>query len=177
MRIIAGKHKGRKLLPPKKLPVRPTTDRAKEGLFNILNHRLHWEDLSVMDLFAGTGSISFEFASRGACHLVAVDRFAGCTRYITTIARELQLPITAITANVFAYLAKTQEKHDLIFADPPYDFEVDQLLKIVDLAYERELLTAEGFLIVEHSAQNNLSHHPHYAEQRKYGDTVFSFFS
>lgn len=176
MRIISGKYKGRRLQVPKKLPVRPTTDRAKEALFNILNHKVYWEELKVMDLFAGTGNLSFEFASRGAHTLVAVDCFAGCTRYIAKVAQELQLPITARTANVFTYLPRVREKYDIIFADPPYDLAPEQFSKIVALVFEKELLEEEGLLIVEHPTQIDFSHHSHYTEQRKYGRSVFSFF-
>lgn len=176
MRIISGKHKGKKLLPPKKLPVRPTTDKAKEALFNILNHRVYWEELKVMDLFAGTGNVSFEFASRGACTIVAIDRFAGCTRYISKIAQELELPITAVTADVFRYLPGIREKYDIIFADPPYDFTSDRFSKIVELVFKQQLLEGEGLLIVEHSPHTDLSGCPQYTGQRKYGRNVFSFF-
>ncbi len=176
MRIISGKYKGKRLSAPKKLPVRPTTDRAKEALFNILNHRVSWETLKVMDLFAGIGSISFEFASRGAAAITAVDVFAGCTRYIAKIAQELDLPITALTADVFTYLPRIREKYNLIFADPPYDIAPEQFSKIVALIFEKELLEVAGILVVEHSPRTDLSHNPHFVEQRKYGSSVFSFF-
>ena len=176
MRIISGKYKGKRLSAPKKLPVRPTTDRAKEALFNILNHRISWETLKVMDLFAGIGSISFEFASRGAASITAVDAFAGCTRYIAKIAQELDFPITTLTADVFTYLPRIREKYNLIFADPPYDLTPEQFSKIVALTFEKELLETEGLLVVEHSPRTNLSDHPHFTEQRKYGGSVFSFF-
>lgn len=176
MRIISGKHKGKRLIAPKKLPVRPTTDMAKEGLFNILNNRYYFEGLKVLDLFSGTGNISFEFASRDAGEIIAVDSFPGCVQYISKTAKELELRIDAIKSDVFKYLERTPEKFNIIFADPPYSFDQAQFLKIVDLVMERELLLEDGLLIVEHSDQTDLSSHPNFSEHRKYGGSVFSFF-
>lgn len=176
MRIISGKYKGKRLVAPKKLPVRPTTDMAKEGLFNILNNRFYFDELKVLDLFAGTGNISFEFASRGVQDITAVDSFHGCVHYIFKISTELDFPITTIKSDVFKYLERTTEQFDLIFADPPYNFDQTQFLKIPDLVFTRDLLREEGLLVVEHSDQTNLSEHPHFSEQRKYGGSIFSFF-
>jgi 16S rRNA (guanine(966)-N(2))-methyltransferase RsmD len=176
VRIISGKYKGKRLVAPKKLPVRPTTDMAKEGLFNILNNRFYFDELKVLDLFAGTGNISFEFASRGVQDITAVDSFHGCVHYISKISTELDFPITTIKSDVFKYLERTTEQFDLIFADPPYNFDQTQFLKIPDLVFTRDLLREEGLLVVEHSDQTNLSEHPHFSEQRKYGGSIFSFF-
>ncbi len=176
MRIISGKHKGKRLIAPKKLPVRPTTDMAKEGLFNILNNRYYFDGLKVLDLFSGTGNISFEFASRDAGEIIAVDSFPCCVQYISKTAKELELRIDAIKSDVFKYLERTPEKFNIIFADPPYSFDQAQFLKIVDLVMERELLLEDGLLIVEHSDQTDLSSHPNFSEHRKYGGSVFSFF-
>ncbi len=176
MRIISGKHKGKRLIAPKKLPVRPTTDMAKEGLFNILNNRYYFEGLKVLDLFSGTGNISFEFASRDVGEIIAVDSFPGCVQYISKTAKELDFPIDTIKSDVFKYLERTPENFNIIFADPPYSFDQAQFVKIVDLVLERELLLEDGLLIVEHSDQTNLSSHPNFSEQRKYGGSIFSFF-
>ncbi|TMU56049.1 RsmD family RNA methyltransferase [Flagellimonas algicola] len=176
MRIISGKYKGKRLSAPKKLPVRPTTDMAKEGLFNILNNRYYLDDVKVMDLFAGTGNISFEFGSRGSKEIIAVDRFSGCAQFISKTAKELDFPIVAIKSDVFHFLERTKEQANIIFADPPYNFDTDQFLKIVDLVFENNLLLDEGLLIIEHAAQTDLSQHPSFSEQRKYGGSVFSFF-
>lgn len=176
MRIISGKYKGKRLTAPKKLPVRPTTDMAKEGLFNILNNRYYFDGLKVLDLFSGTGNISFEFASRDAGEIIAVDSFPGCVQYISKTAKELDFPIDAIKSDVFKYLERTLEKFNIIFADPPYSFDQAQFLKIVDLVLERDLLLEDGLLIVEHSDQTDLSSHPDFSEQRKYGGSIFSFF-
>lgn len=177
MRIISGKCKGKKLLVPKGLPVRPTTDRAKEGLFNILHHRWFWEGLRVLDLFAGTGNISFEFGSRGVREVTAVERFAGCTRYISKVSEELDLPITVFTADVFTYLRQSKgQQYDVVFADPPYQIVPAELSKLVALVFEREVLAAAGLLVVEHAAHVELSADTQYTEKRRYGDSVFSFF-
>ncbi|MER3374205.1 MAG: RsmD family RNA methyltransferase [Allomuricauda sp.] len=177
MRIISGKYKGRRLIAPKKLPVRPTTDMAKEGLFNILNNRFYLNELKVLDLFSGTGNISFEFASRGTEEIVAVDSYSGCVQYISKIAKELDFPITSIKSDVFKFLERTPEKFNLIFADPPYGFEPDQFLNIVDLVFQNELLKEDGLLVIEHSDKTDLSQHSHFVENRKYGGSMFSFFN
>lgn len=177
MRIISGKYKGKRLSAPKKLPVRPTTDMAKEGLFNILNNRYYLDELNVLDLFSGTGNISFEFASRGTEEITAVDAHSGCVQFISKTARELDFQITPIKSDVFKFLKRTPEKFNLIFADPPYDFDIAQFLSIADLVFQNELLEEDGLLIVEHSDQTDLSEHPHFAESRKYGGSIFSFFT
>lgn len=149
---------------------------AKEGLFNILANRFYIDELKVMDLFAGTGNISFEFASRGAENIIAVDGYAGCVRYISKISKELDLSITSIKSDVFKFLQRTPEKTNLIFADPPYSFEVSQFHHIATLVFENELLLEDGVLIIEHSDQTDLSDHPNFMESRKYGGSIFSFF-
>lgn len=176
MRIISGKYKGKRLTAPKKLPVRPTTDMAKEALFNILNNRFYFDELKVLDLFSGTGNISFEFASRGTEKITAVDGHQGCVRYISKTAEELDFTIKTVKSDVFKFLKNAPEKFNLVFADPPYDFETEQFLNIANLVFEKELLLEEGLLIIEHSEQTNLSEHPQFSEQRKYGSSIFSFF-
>lgn len=176
MRIISGKYKGKRLTAPKKLPVRPTTDMAKEALFNILNNRFYFDELKVLDLFSGTGNISFEFASRGTEMITAVDGHQACVRYISKIAQELDFSIYTVKSDVFKFLQGTPEKFDLIFADPPYAFDTEQFLNIANLVFEQELLLDDGLLIIEHSDQTNLSQHPKFSGQRKYGGSIFSFF-
>ncbi|WP_127137010.1 RsmD family RNA methyltransferase [Flagellimonas oceanensis] len=176
MRIISGKYKGKRLTAPKKLPVRPTTDMAKEALFNILNNRFYFDEIKVLDLFSGTGNISYEFASRGVENITAVDGFQGCVRYISKTAQELGFSINTIKSEVFKYLQGSADKFDLIFADPPYDFETEQFLEIANLVFEKELLLEDGVLIIEHSEHTDLSEHPKFSEQRKYGGSIFSFF-
>ncbi|MBS9463685.1 16S rRNA (guanine(966)-N(2))-methyltransferase RsmD [Flagellimonas sp. 389] len=176
MRIISGKYKGKRLVAPKKLPVRPTTDMAKEGLFNILNNRFYFDELQIIDLFAGSGNISFEFASRGAKKIITVDSYAGCIQYISKTAKELDFQITTLKSDVFKYLERTKEKATLIFADPPYNFEDAKFEKIINLVFEKDLLLEDGLLIIEHSDQTDLSQHEHFSENRKYGGSIFSFF-
>lgn len=176
MRIISGKYKGKRLAAPKRLPVRPTTDRAKEGLFNILNNRYDFEELSVLDLFSGTGNISYEFASRGSNDIAAVDINPGCIKYISKTVKELDVPITTIKSDVFYFLGRCNAKYDIIFADPPYDFDKDNFLKIPDLVFNHELLRDNGLLIVEHSPHTHLEKHNRFSNSRKYGSSIFSFF-
>ncbi len=176
MRIISGIHKGRRLTAPKKLPVRPTTDFAKEALFNILRNTYYFDELSVLDLFSGTGNISFEFASRGTESIVAVDADAGCATYITKIAEELEMPISVIKSDVLMYLEKNSGSFDIIFGDPPYDFSIEKLANITEIIFKKEMLKADGLLILEHAFQTDLSSLSNFAEARKYGSSVFSFF-
>jgi 16S rRNA (guanine(966)-N(2))-methyltransferase RsmD len=177
MRIISGTHKGRRLIAPRNLPVRPTTDFAKEGLFNILRNRYDLETLTVLDLFAGTGNISYEFASRGAPHITAVDAHYGCIQFMEKVSNDFNFPITAIKADVLRFLDTATTPFDLIFADPPYDFDVQQLTEIVSKIFQKELLTTDGILIIEHGKHTSLSELEHFQEFRKYGSSVFSFFS
>lgn len=176
MRIISGKHKGRRLKAPKNLPVRPTTDMAKESLFNILNNTYYFDAISVIDLFSGTGNISYEFASRGTKKIYAVDENYNCVRYINTTSKELNLDITVQKSDVYKFLEKSTLQSDIIFADPPYNFEVEQFLKIVNLVFEYNTLLDEGILIIEHSKHTDLSSHQNYSHQKRYGGNVFSFF-
>ena len=175
MRIIGGKLKGIRLHPPKKLPVRPTTDMAKEALFNILQNQIELEGLKVLDLFSGTGNISLEFASRGASAVTSVDLHYGCVAYLRNTAKELGFEEhKAIKSDVFKYLNSENQKYDLIFADPPYDLSlIPQLPKIV---FDKQLLEEDGLLIVEHQSMQDLSEHPAFVEKRTYGYSSFSFF-
>ncbi|MCM5662875.1 RsmD family RNA methyltransferase [Galbibacter mesophilus] len=176
MRIISGKYKGKRLIAPSKLPVRPTTDFAKEALFNILNNQFYFDETTVLDLFSGTGNISYEFASRGALSITSVDGDAGCVKYISKIKDELDFPIKPIKSDVFAFLEKTTQQADIVFADPPYNFDLEQFQKIVTLIFENNLLSEEGILIIEHSKHTDLSDFKGFTEARKYGGSVFSFF-
>ncbi|CAA0231790.1 putative methyltransferase [Tenacibaculum maritimum] len=176
MRIISGKYKGRRLTAPKNLPVRPTTDMAKESLFNILNNLYYFDAISVMDLFSGTGNISFEFASRGSKEIYAVDQHFACIKFIQSIAENLNFDIHTYKSDVYKFLEKTPLKTDVIFADPPYDFEKEEFLKIVNTVFERNLLNDDGLLIVEHSKYTDLSSHPKHSYDKRYGGNVFSFF-
>jgi len=176
MRIISGSYKGKRITAPKKLPVRPTTDFAKEGLFNIINNRYQFSDISVLDLFSGTGNISIEFASRGVNTITSVDAHHACVRFIDSISTELDLPIKTIKADVFKFLSRSNDPYDIIFADPPYNFESEQFFSIADAVIKNEMLNDEGCLIIEHSKHTPLSEHDHHFESRRYGGSVFSFF-
>ncbi|WP_413668096.1 16S rRNA (guanine(966)-N(2))-methyltransferase RsmD [Mucilaginibacter sp. Mucisp86] len=175
MRIIGGSLKGLRLNPPKNLPVRPTTDLAKEALFNILLNQIEFEGIKVLDLFSGTGNISLEFASRGASEVISVDRSIHCVNYLKDTSRQHKLTqIKTYREDVFKYLNVETEQYDLIFADPPYDLNrIPDLPKVV---FEKNLLKPDGLLIVEHQSLQNLSNHPAFVEQRKYGHSSFSFF-
>lgn len=176
MRIVSGHLKGRRIIAPKKLPVRPTTDMAKEGLFNILNNRIRFQDIEVIDLFAGIGSISFEFISRGTKRITAIDANFDCIKFLTKTTEELDLELNIIKSDVFDFLEKTPLKADLIFADPPYDLPLEGFQSIEESVRERSLLKEDGILIIEHSKHTSLEHINRFSEQRRYGNSVFSFF-
>lgn len=175
MRIISGKNRGRQIVAPDNLPVRPTTDMAKESLFNILNNYFYFDRVKVLDLFSGTGNISYEFASRGAVSVIAVDNEQRCTNFIRKTIEKLQYHnVAVIRQDAFAYTAACRQKFDIIFADPPYDLEgID---KIVDNVFGNDLLNPDGWLVMEHSKYHVFSEHPHYFQHRNYGKVNFTFF-
>ncbi len=176
MRIISGKYKGRRINPPKGLPVRPTTDMSKEALFNVLNNHFNFDSLKVLDLFAGTGNISYEFASRGSEPITSVDGDFGCVKFIKQTAAEFDFPIAAIKSDVFKFLEKCNTSYDIIFADPPYGLEQNIFEKVVLLVFENNILNEEGMMIIEHSKHTSLEHLPHFSFQKNYGGSIFSFF-
>ena len=176
MRIISGTFKGRRLIAPKQLPVRPTTDRAKEALFNILNHRLDWDEIKTLDLFSGTGNISYELASRGVSDLTAVDQNKHCTYFIHQTAKRFEMPIMVIKSAVEKFLAQPCGPFDFIFADPPYAFTQKQLLALADKLTHDQWMREEGLLVLEHDKHISLSDHPQFDEERTYGSSRFSFF-
>ena len=176
MRIISGIHKSKRVSAPKNLPVRPTTDMAKEALFNILNNTYYFDQVTFLDLFSGTGNISYEFASRGCTTITAVDAHYGCVKFIATTAKNLDVSIDAYKSDVYKFLEKTHLKSDIIFADPPYDFEKEKFENIIALVFKNELLNADGILIVEHSKHTELSDNEHFTYSKKYGGNMFSFF-
>ena len=177
MRIVSGKHKGRRITAPKNLPVRPTTDMAKEALFNRLANQLYLQDTIALDLYAGTGNISYELASRGCPNITAVDSFPGCVQFIQKTARELDMNISAVRADVLEYLTKTPQKFGFIFADPPYAHSADLLIELHAVIFERELLAPGGLFVLEYEKHKNLSHLPHFVDARTYGSSVFGFFA
>lgn len=176
MRIISGQFKGRRITAPKKLPVRPTTDMAKEALFNILNNHYYFDEITVLDLFAGTGSISYEFASRGTQNITAVDEDFGCIKFINETSADFEMSIQTIKSDVYKFLEKSNIKATIIFADPPYSFSLEEFSKIPELIFQNHLLENNGLLIVEHSKHSDLSNLPRFSNAKNYGGSVFSFF-
>ncbi|GAA3572366.1 RsmD family RNA methyltransferase [Snuella lapsa] len=176
MRIISGTYKRRKIIAPKNLPVRPTTDMAKESLFNILNNLFYFDEITVLDLFAGTGNISYEFASRGTEQITCVDQDYGCIKFINQTAQSFDMPIQTIKSDAFKFLEKATLQSNVIFADPPYNFPDEQFTKIPELVFQNNLLFEGGILIIEHSKHTDLSHIEHYAYSKSYGGNMFSFF-
>lgn len=176
MRIISGKYKGKRITAPKSLPVRPTTDMAKEALFNILHNRFYFEEIKVLDLFCGTGNIGFEFASRGVSSIVSVDKDYRCVKFVARIASEMQMNIRTFKEDAFKFLEKTTDTFDIIFADPPYHLDTKKFMRIVELVAERQLLNEGGLLILEHSKHTELTEAVSFVEKRNYGGSVFSFF-
>ena len=175
MRIISGKYRGRTIVPPRNLRARPTTDFAKENLFNVLNNLVDFEELDVLDLFSGTGSISYEFASREARSVTSVEINSIHHNFIRQTARDLKFEnFYAVKANVFLYLKSCAKKFDLIFSDAPYDLEGSE--EVVKLVFERDLLSEDGILIFEHSKEKDLSSHANFWQSRSYGSVQFSFF-
>ncbi|MDD4741763.1 MAG: RsmD family RNA methyltransferase [Bacteroidales bacterium] len=176
MRIIGGTHKGRRITPPPRLPVRPTTDLAKESLFNILNNLIDFEDLRVLDLFAGTGSISFEFASRQAAVVDCVDVNFKCLEFVRATAKELHLDnIRTFRADVFKFLKRPPtQPYDLIFSDAPFDLE--QVVGLPEIIYGQGWLKKDAWLIIEHPRSVDFTRQQYFDQQRNYGKVNFSFF-
>lgn len=175
MRIISGTHRGRSIMAPATLPVRPTTDLAKESLFNILNNLYDFEGLIVLDLFAGIGSISYEFASRGGGQIYSVEMNPRCADFIRKMAEQLHFEnIRVVRNNVFNFLKIASMQFDIIFADPPYDLK--GIEGIPDLIFEHNLVAPDGLLIVEHPREYDFSGHPNFRQHRNYGKVNFSFF-
>lgn len=175
MRIISGKNRGRHIVAPENLPVRPTMDMGKESLFNILNNYFYLDNIHVLDLFSGTGNISYEFASRGALTVTSVDENQLCTKFIQKTIDKLQYDnVTVIRQDAFAYIKSCKRQFNIIFADPPYDME--NIDKLADLIFQNNLLLPEGWFVLEHSGKHDFSEHPKFYEHRKYGKLHFSFF-
>ncbi len=176
MRIVSGSLKGRRFSPPKSFKARPTTDFAKENLFNVLNNQIDFGDIKVLDLFGGTGSISYEFASRGVKDITCVELNYSHFRFIKKTIEELDLTnsIKAIKGDAFKFIEKTPKKFDLIFADPPYDLKNSE--NIPQNILQNKLLNTNGILIFEHSGTYNFNNHPNFIENRENGKVIFTFF-
>ncbi|MFV0541115.1 MAG: RsmD family RNA methyltransferase [Aestuariibaculum sp.] len=176
MRIISGVHKGRKITAPKTLPVRPTTDMAKESLFNILGNHFYFNQISVLDLFSGTGNIAYEFVSRGTTEITCVDQHYGCIKFISQTAKQFDMPIKTIKSDVFKLLGKYRVQTDIIFADPPYHFPENDFYKIPKLVFGNQLLNKNGLLVIEHSKHTKLENCEYFSYSKTYGGSTFSFF-
>jgi 16S rRNA (guanine966-N2)-methyltransferase len=175
MRIISGQFKGRRLQVPTNITARPTTDFAKEGLFNLLNNRIDFEGIDVLDLFAGTGSISIEFVSRECKSVISIEQNERHSAFIRKMCTELKITnLSLIRTDVFKFIDSCHAQFDMIFADPPY--ELVQLAQIPDLIFAKKLLKEDGLFVLEHSSKNNFDQHPHFVDHRNYGNVNFSFF-
>ena len=175
MRIISGIYKGRRLDPPKNISARPTTDFAKEGLFNLLQNRIDFEGCDMLDLFAGTGSIGLEFVSRGAREVTSVELAHTQQNYIISVSKQLGVKnLSVVRGDVFKYIASTDLQFDFIYADPPY--QLPTLPTLPDIIFEKQLLKEGGMFVLEHSKANDFSRHPHFMDHRSYGNVHFTFF-
>ncbi len=178
MRIISGTFKGRKFIPPAKhWPTRPTTDVAKEGLFNILQNKIDFEETKMLDLFGGTGNHCYEFISRGCVNATYVDNYGPAHQFVKKIAEELAIQpyITLVKMDVFKFIEHSYETFDYIFAGPPYPLQ--NLRTIPGKIFEKKLLNKNGIFVLEHNPDHDFKFLPQYVEERKYGTTIFSFFT
>ncbi len=176
MRIIGGYLKTKTIEPPAGFKARPTTDFAREALFNVLDNEYEFDDLKVLDLFGGTGAISYEFVSRGAGHVWSVEMNPVHAAFISSQARKLGIEkkLTVVRHNVFEFLPICKEKFDIVFADPPYALE--GLETIPDKVFEQDIIHPEGYLILEHGDEHSFTSHPRFVKEKKYGRVHFSFF-
>tara|TARA_B100001142_G_C14300983_1_gene642801 strand:- start:612 stop:1139 length:528 start_codon:yes stop_codon:yes gene_type:complete len=172
MRIIAGTHKGRKIKPPKNLALRPTTDRAKEALFSIIENRYFLDRKNMLDLFSGTGNIALEFASRGIEKAVAVDNNTNCINFIRDTSESFNLNVSTIESDGLKFIKNCEEKFNFIFVDPPYKYEKYHELK--EIIIKNSLVKKDGLLIIEHDKETIFNDKN--IEVRKYGTVHFSFF-
>lgn len=177
MRIISGKLRGKRFDTPKSFKSRPTTDMAKESLFNILmNYYSSFEELEILDLYAGTGSISYEFASRGCNSVSAVELYSKNSAYIKSMTTKLGIEkqVKVYTKDVFRFAEQIGKRYDLIFADPPYD--LPNLNDIPDQVFDNNILTDDGLFVLEHGPTQDFSNHKYFSSLRKYGKVHFSIF-
>ena len=174
MRIISGTKKSIFIRAPKNLPVRPTTDKVKESLFNIISNKFDIPGLTVLDLFSGTGNISYEFASRGCSQVVSVDNNHNCIRFINKTALNFEFDIQPKKIDYKVYLKNTKRKFDIIFADPPYNFSNKQYIEMVNQIKEFDILNNDGEIIIEHSSNISLFASNEKIDERKYGSSVLT---
>ena len=176
MRIITGKYKGRHFDIPRSFKARPTTDFAKENIFNVLVQYVDFDGATALDLFSGTGSISLELVSRGCSQVVSVEMDRDHHRFIQECLKKLETDTCIpIRGDVFRFLKSCKQQYDLIFADPPYALK--ELATLPDIIFEKQLLKEEGIFILEHGKDHDFSRHPHFKEHRQYGSVNFSIFT
>lgn len=175
MRIIGGEHKGYVLKQPKFKPTRPTTDIAKEALFNVIENYYNIENIAFLDLFAGTGALSYEMGSRGCTDITSVELFAPCYNFIKKTSTKLGLNgHNILNMDIFKYIPSCQRQFDLIFAGPPYPLET--IPDIPGLIFEHKLVEGAGWFIMEHNPKHNFKNHPNFWKKKNYGQTIFSIF-
>jgi 16S rRNA (guanine966-N2)-methyltransferase len=177
MRIVGGIFGGRRFNPPARIPARPTTELAREALFNMLNNSIDLDGAKTLDIFAGTGSISYELASRGAAHLTLVERDQLSIDFIKKTAKELGIEdkLQIVRADVFKFLKQCIEQYDFIFADPPY--ALPNMNEIPLLIFEKNILLPGGTFVLEHTTSHDFQEHPNFKRTKNYGITVFTFFT
>lgn len=175
MRIVGGKYRGRIFTPGKSFKARPTTDMAKESLFNVLQNYTDFEQIRALDLFSGTGSISYELTSRGCTDVTAVEINPAHVQFIKEVIEKLdEKHIRLVKSNAFVFAARIKEQFDLIFADPPYDHP--KFGEVAELIFTNNLLKSDGIFILEHSSEYDFANHRHFKELRRYGSVHFSIF-
>lgn len=175
MRIISGSHRGKVIIAPTKLPVRPTTDYGKESLFNILMNWYNLTEVTVLDLFSGTGNLSYEFCSRGAEKVTAVDIHSGCVRFIEKTAESLGYnQLRVLKGDALKFAERSLEKYDIVVADPPYDWDGHE--KLIQTVMSKGLLKKDGVFVLEHGQEHDFSDHPDVLDTRKYGNVRFAIF-
>ena len=175
MRIISGKYKSKRITAPKNLPVRPTTDMAKEGIFNVINNDYYFENLVVLDLFSGTGNITYEFASRGAKSVISIDNNYNCIKFIKSMVADLGFDlVSVIKSDVEKFITSTKSTFKIIYADPPFGMEGQE--EMISKILTGDILDEEGWLIWEHDPHHDFKNIPGFEQQRRYGSVNFSIF-
>ena len=175
MRIISGKYKGRRISAPSNITARPTTDFAKEGLFNLLNNRIDFVGIDVLDLFAGTGGIGVEFVSRDCNSVISIEQNERHCAFIRKVCAELKIDnLSLMRTDVFKFINSCHTQFDMIFADPPY--ELEKLAEIPNLIFAQNMLKPDGLFVLEHSSKNSFELHPNFSDHRSYGSVNFTFF-
>ena len=177
MRIIGGSLGGRRFHPPAAIPARPTTDLAREGLFNILTNMTALDGIAGLDLFGGTGGVSYELISRGAGSVTIVEQDAASVAFLKKTAADFKIDtaLRIVRGDVFRFLSGRAGPYDLVFADPPY--ALPKMAALVDAMLAEGRLTLDGIAILEHDGRHGFERHPHFLREKVYGDTIFTFFT